>query len=626
MEAEFVQQPPIAPSLKQPKKLDGQVARFPRERFMRFCDALKIQSRDYGLQQFKLLQSQLYILDELCKALEQGITTIMILKSRQLGASTFFLALDLFWAFEHAGLSGIFATHDEASRDLFRNMVGLFLQGLPKRFKKDDINHNAKMLVFDNTSFFRYLVAGQRQNTNKLGRSGGCNFLHATEVAFWGSISDIQSLTQTFSEIYPHRLFIFESTANGFNHYSEMWEVAKQSKAQYTIFVSWWRDERNEFGEHDARYKMYMPRGVKTPLSPLEKKRVADVKKLYGYQVNAGQIAWYRYHLENKCQGDQSMMDQEQPWTEYDAFVATGSVFLTNQALTDQMREARTAMCMPMRFNLTHKFEETTVSGIRNIHHADLKVWEAPSKFGRYVIGADPAYGSSDSGDNGVIHVARCYSDRLVQVAEYADFSPATYQFAWVLAYLAGLYRGASGALVNLEVTGPGTSVLDEIKRLRANRAPVIGADGGMTDVLHHMREFLYQRSDSIGGVPSAYHWKTTGETKKWLMNTFKDQVELTNFKIRSIACIDEMQSLVIKEGNIEASGRKHDDRVVAAGLACWAWKKWIERECRVRGLTYAKSLEIEKNGGEDRVDALVQRFMREKNISLHDTLEKEKA
>ena len=284
---------------------DGRVQPFPRERFLEFCGALKIQSKDIGLTPFEMLGSQIYILDEICAGLGQGVTTFVILKSRNLGASTFFLALDMFWAFEHAGMLGVFVTHEEAARDQFRNQIDLFLETLPRGYKVAQNKNNAKMLVLKNASLFRYLVAGQRSQSNKLGRSGGVNFAHCTEVAFWGSADDLSSLNQTFSELYPHRCYFFESTANGFNHFESMWQVALTSPAQRAVFVGWWRDERNEFAETHPLYQLYMPDGVNTDLNDREREGVREVWQRYQFRITAGQIAWYRYHLETKCGGDQ---------------------------------------------------------------------------------------------------------------------------------------------------------------------------------------------------------------------------------------------------------------------------------------------------------------------------------
>jgi hypothetical protein len=177
------------------KLSDGSVEKFPRERFIEFLSKLYIQSKDEGMTAFRMLESQKYALDEICEGLDKGQTTFVILKARQLGISTFFLALDLFWAFEYPGLNGVFATHDEASRDQFRNQLEVFLEALPGSHKVTHKTSNARMLILENLSLFRYLVAGTRATGNKMGRSGGCNYCHATE-AYGGDL--------TFAEGYLH--------------------------------------------------------------------------------------------------------------------------------------------------------------------------------------------------------------------------------------------------------------------------------------------------------------------------------------------------------------------------------------------------------------------------------------
>src|SRR5262245_37903589 len=99
------------------------VARFPRERYMQYIKHLKVQSRDYGLVPFRLLGSQRYTLDEVCKGLDEGVTTFVILKSRQIGMTTFWISVDMFWAFQHQGLLGTFILHKEEARDEWRTAI-----------------------------------------------------------------------------------------------------------------------------------------------------------------------------------------------------------------------------------------------------------------------------------------------------------------------------------------------------------------------------------------------------------------------------------------------------------------------------------------------------------------------
>lgn len=596
------------------KGMGGEVAKFPEERFLKFLEHLLIQSKDSGLVRFQMLESQRYLLDEIISGLERGVTNFVILKARQLGISTFLLALDLFWAFEHPGLNGVFATHDEGSRDQFRNQLEVFLGGLPKGYKVGSKASNVRMLILNNLSTFRYLVAGTRATTNKLGRSGGCNYCHATEFSFWGSEDDLHALKQTFSKTYPHRLYIFESTANGYNFAEEMWRVAETSPAQKAIFIGWWRDERNEFSVNHPLYAEYMPQGVMTVLNRREKLGIAAVKEKYGFDITAGQIAWYRCHLENECNGDQSAMDQEHPWVADDAFIATGSTFFPTDVLTKIAKEASKFEMRPFNFRITEQFTDTTIMPTIP-KNAELKIWEGPVAGAQYVIGADPIFGSSDNRDNGVICIGRCYSDRVEQVAEYVSPSIGAYQYAWVIAYLAGLYKDV---LLNIEITGPGAVVYQELKQLRQKLARVTpGSDDSMKNCLKYMRDFLYTRADSLSGH-ALLQWKSNPELRKQLMFKFRDGITANRLKVKSLHLIDEMRHLNIDGGYVEVPSGKRDDRVFGVALMYWAWDTKVRNRLdRQKGYSFAETKEREVSGDPNRILGMVEQHLRNTGIIL---------
>lgn len=600
------------PKIERP---DGRVAPFPRARFMEFVGQLKVQSRDYGLVPMELLGSQIYILDEICKGLKEGITTFVILKARQLGASTFFLALDLFWAMEHAGMLGVFSTHEEGAREQFRNQIDVFFQTIPKSYKIAAVTNNRTMLVLQNSSLFRYLIAGTRGTTNKMGRSGGCNFLHSTETAFYGSADDISALNQTLSEIYPHRLYIYESTANGFNHYEEMWETATDSPAQCAIFVGWWRNELYEFGRDHPLFMKYMPHGAKTGLTAHEQKMVTEVREKYGVQLTAGQIAWYRHHLETKCKNDMQQMLQEMPHTPEAAFVSTGSQFFTNEILTSAMRAAKKDTCMPFAFHLTTNAGDTQVKST-TIGNAELKIWEEPVRGARYVIGCDPAYGSNEDSDSSVIWIGRCYADCLVQVAEYATNSVQPYQLAWILAYLSGLY---GDVMVILELNGSGHAVLGELTRLRtAMHGVATPQEISLKNCLKYMKEYLYRREDSLGGG-LLRQWVTSPNNKVQLMERYKVGFETNRINVKSIIGLEEHRRIVRDEGSIGAGGRYKDDRVIGAALAYYAWDQWVRISMSAQGRTLENEQKIARGGGRDPVGDLMVKFMAARGIKIND-------
>jgi len=595
-------------------KLD--LAPFPEERFMRWIKGLKVQTKDFGLKQFELLGTQRYILEEIKKGLAEGVSTFVILKARQLGASTFFIALDLFWAFEYGGLSGAFATHTDQSKAMFRNIIKVFFANLPKTHKIRASKENRDMLILQNGSMFVYLVAGIKQKeVGNLGRSGSFNFLHASEVAFWGSEEDKKELGATMSTHYRHRLEIYESTANGFNHFEDQWRSAKSSPTQRAIFVGWWRNELYAFSQSHPWFRIYMPEGAATALSPLERRRKRLVQEEYDFDVTAEQIAWYRWKLAEQTDGDQAKMDEMFPWVEEDAFVATGAKFFTNEALTDAMRHARKQPLLPFRYLIKDSWQDVGVVAC-NQKQAELKIWEEAEPDGIYTIGCDPAYGSSDDADRSVIHVARAFADKLIQVAEFCTPNVSTYQCAWILAHLCGYYRNC---VVNLEITGPGTVVFDELNRLRSeimqSGAPAKG-EPDLRNVLSNMKHYLFRKPDNpSGGL--AFQWRTTSETKTVLMNGFKDAIELRRHILNSMFCLEEMKSIILENGQIHGEGRKKDDRVMAAALAHEAWRQWVRPRLFSSGMTYEKVMQNAVTGGPTQVEKMAIDYLRGAKILM---------
>lgn len=594
------------------------VAPFPRERFLKFCSVLKIQTKDFGLVPMELLGTQTYVLDEICDALERGITTFFILKARQLGMTTFFIALDLFWAFEHNGLLGAFVTHTDQAKALFRNIIKIFFANLPKTHKIKWDQENREMIVLKNGSLLQYLVAGVKEKQKGgLGRSSANNFIHCTEVAFWGSPDDLNEISATMSAHYPYRMKIEETTANGFNFWEERWREAKDDPTICCIFVGWWRHDHYTFPDDHPWFKIYMPKGHDTPLTRLERSRVNDVLKRYGVTITKNQIAWYRHHLESEVGGDQAKMDEQFPWVEEDAFVATGSQFFTAASLTGAQKRARTVPFMPFKYQLGAHWSETVVISTKDQKRAELRVWEEANPNGHYVIGCDPAYGSSEEADRAVVNVSRCFSDRLVQVAEFVSPTISTYQCAWVLCHLAGYYRNV---MVNLEINGPGEAVFNEVNRLRRETSQMVDRTEArsydLRYVLTMMRHFLYARSDSMTQA-LAYQWRTTGNNKPPMLSSFKDSFELMQYVLNSMPLLDEMKTIIIDGGSIEAEKGKKDDRVIAAALSHEAWRRWVRPKLERLGVTFAEAYREDKGEGRGQAEKMAINYLRSQNIGI---------
>ena len=204
-----------------------------------------------------------------------------------------------------------------------------------------------------------------------------------------------------------------------------------------------------------------------------------------------------------------------------------------------------------------------------------LKVWEEPVDTAYYVIGADPAYGSSDWADRFCIQVFRCYADGMEQVAEFATSEMNTYQFAWVIAHLAGAYKNST---LNLEVNGPGQAVINELRNLKRQASVAGGAMArDLMDVLGSMKNYIWRRNDTMSGPSNSIGWLTTSQTKERMLSYMKDYFERGMMAVYSMDLIEEMKTIVRDGGSIEATGRNKDDRVIAAALATAAYAEQLQ-------------------------------------------------
>lgn len=543
--------------------------KFDKDQFLKFCSNLKIETKEQGLMRLdKLLGTQQYVIDEIIKGLEEDIHFFVILKGRQLGITTISLALDLYWHFLNPGLQGTLTTDTEDNRDMFRSTLSMYMDGLPKEWKIPAIAHNRNHLALKNRSRLFYQVAGLRAKGN-LGRGKAITYLHGTETSSWGDEEGLASLLASLAETNPMRLYMFESTARGFNIFHDMYVTAKRARTQRAIFCGWWRNELYSADPDGMVYKVYWD----GKLSSEEKIWTRDIKKLYGVEINSRQIAWWRWKMLESIR-DEALMYQEFPPTEDYAFVMTGSSFFSSSRCTDAMKAAKNTVPDCYRYSFGMNFIDTQVIK-SNPAVATLRVWEEPIDTAYYVIGADPAYGSSDWADRFCIQVYRVYADGLDQVAEFATSELNTYQFAWIIAHLAGAYRNST---LNLEVNGPGQAVIQELRNLRRQAASVQGRQGkDLMNVLGSMQNYLWRRNDTLGGPSNSIGWVTTPATKERMLNYMKDYFEREMMIVRSTDAIEEMKAIVRDGGAIHAPGRGKDDRVIASALACAAFAEQVQ-------------------------------------------------
>ena len=424
-----------------------------------------------------------------------------------------------------------------------------------------------------------------------------------TEIANYGAVEGVASLIDRLAEKHPDRLYIFESTAKGYNLFWKLWQKAKSDPiSQKAFFIGWWAKEDYSIPEDDPRFAQYWDGDVFVE----EQDRVNNVWEKYGVRITPSQIAWYRWKCEQSS--DPTLIDQNFPWDEEDAFLQTGQTFFPIKR-TVALVNSLTENPPPFKgyaYEFAEKFMDTKIRSVRSADDAHLKIYEEPSDIGQYAMGVDPAYGRSENKDLSCIEIYRCYADRLVQVAEFATSDTESYQVAWVMAHLAGAYKNV---MMIVEINGPGGATVNEIKHLRelfeAGLLPTPG-NGSIEDIFGGARWFMFHRADSPGPGYS-YNWKTSQDLTLTAMNELRDSFTTGLIEVRSIQCALEIQSMVQDGFRIQpALSTSKDDRVFGSMFAHRAWAEWIRPGMIGDMLTYERVRNMEAGRSEGDHDSMI--------------------
>lgn len=453
---------------------------------------------------------------------------IIILKARQMGFSTETEGI-IFKnvVTNHNYNAGIVAHKEDSTTNLF-NMSKRMLEYLPESIKPEQKKSNAKELVFNNEkgtgldSKIKCMTAGGKG----IGRSDTFTALHISELAFWeGNKQDILlGLLQAVPNI-PGTIVIIESTANGYDYFKEMWDMAVAGENDfYPLFVGW-----NELEEYKMPYSGFT---LTQDEQELQKQ----------FNVTLEQLEWRRWCIKNNCGGDIDKFKQEYPISPDEAFLSTGKCYFNKQNIINRINELKGKNPIAQG-SFSCFYDGIRIRGrkFKNEEKGSIKIYKYPENNIPYVIGGDTA---GEGSDYFAAHVINNITGEQVAVLkqQYNEIE-----------FVKQMY--CLGMFYNKALIGPESNFSTyPIQKLAELNYPNI---------------FVRKKEDTYSSKhEKSFGFKTTSITRPLILANLQEIVEDEIDKIVDVDTLREMLTFIVnKNGRAEAEDGYHDDLVMALAI-----------------------------------------------------------
>lgn len=345
---------------------------------------IKIVNKDGELVSLRFNYAQNKLYDVIKKqTTENKPVRIIILKARQMGISTCVEAiLNTNTMLNFNMKTGIITHQSSATANLFK-MSKIMYQSLPNKIKPQVLKDNQNELVFNNTdntglnSELKCMTAG----SSGVGRSDTYKQLHLSEYAFWpgDKKATLNGLLQAVPNT-PNSIVIIESTANGFEHFKELWDDAVAGNSDFIpVFFPWFK-----MPEYRMQYD-----GFSLTEEEEELKRI--------YDLDNEQLSWRRWCIKNNCSNDIDMFKQEYPSNPEEAFLSTGKCLFNKEQVINRIQKLKA----PLKTGyFKYNYNSQKITNIKFVESESkplIEIYEMPKSGYPYVLGGDPAGIGTDS-------------------------------------------------------------------------------------------------------------------------------------------------------------------------------------------------------------------------------------
>lgn len=492
--------------------------------FLPLMRAMSIRGRDRKIYKFRPNYPQRQVWEQISSRIDNHEACwVIILKARREGISTLMEAILVAWTVSEDWVNSVVTAHEAPATRRIQRMADLMIASTPFA----NVTRRVGTQRILGNSILDISTAGSPESQ----RGNDITVFHGSEVAFWPHPEALTAIMQTVPE--TDSFCALESTANGKVYEGELfyneWQRAVSGDSQFLpIFLPWF--DMPEYRMAGASF------GAMEDLDEEEREGV----KLYGW--DAEQVAWRRYCISTKCQGDLDKFHQEYPSAPDEAFIQSGMPFFRKADL--MYLEQHMEKGKRFRIDRTGRLEEDV--------NGPLTIWRMPVPGRSYVIAADSSLGMDDdsrSRSSGEV----LDMETMEQVAEY-DAAAAPHVLG---RHLVGMGRLYNDALLCPEVQASG--------------------GGGGREVLRYIQECDYWNihrwkgsgPDQIDQKPGKlYGWETTSRTRPRMLANLIQVVKEQSCIIHSRTLLDQFHNFGQNDSERYEAISGHDDLLIAYSIA----------------------------------------------------------
>lgn len=487
-----------------------------------------------------------------------GYIRIVAIKGRQFGFSTYVTGKGFHSATLNQATDTLHIAQDEDTAKTIFQKVKTYYDRMDENVRPLSRFDNKKELRFENPDAktrgrFPGLSSGMKvaHAKNILAGTGTTqHFLHLSEAAKYPpNVCDLlESSFMPSLHLQPGTVCINESTAfvEG-DYFRSCCEKAMSGKSIWRfVFVPWYVEKR---------YKLALKKGEKFRLTPDEKQiaKLAEKGQSYGdYQVASQSISpeqfnWRRAKILDFTEDGENLFKQEYPTTYDEAWITTDLYVFKR----DRLYEMRRFLANPKRlvqFAADGRvLDDPTMQFGPN--HDYCAIWEEPLPGERYDMGLDTSAGLED-GDWCVAEIfKRSNHEQVAELHVHLDAMELGEKAYWLGRYF-------NTAQIALEMASTGFACNAQLQRLGY--------------------PYLYiwrHRERSFPTLSSYTGWKTTRESKSYMVSLFTASVNRSELTIHSHVLWNEMFNyikILTAEAYDQFRGSKgyNDDCVMATGIA----------------------------------------------------------